>query len=325
MANNIYGDISPRTAAHASKDMLVRAVPYLCLEQFGQAFPLPANSSKQATWRRYEALDKTPAEIVEGVTPTGRRLTYTDVTCTLKQYGGRIPLTDVILDTHEDPILKQSTDLLGEQAAQMLEVVRFNVIKAGTNVQFANGSARSAVNTPISLAMQRKATRSLKRQNARKISKKIASTPDFGTQNVAPAYIGLIYPDMGNDVRNMPGFQPAETYKSEYEGELGKVEDVRYVESTIFEPWINAGGAAGSMLSTGGTNADVYPVIFLGQDAFGIVPFKGKNAVTPMVVMPKPSDSDPMGQRGHVSWKAYQAAVILNDLWMVRLECAVTA
>ncbi len=36
-----YGDISPRTAAYAIKDMLKRGMPYLCLEKFGQTYPLP--------------------------------------------------------------------------------------------------------------------------------------------------------------------------------------------------------------------------------------------------------------------------------------------
>jgi N4-gp56 family major capsid protein len=79
------------------------------------------------------------------------------------------------------------------------------------------------------------------------------------------------------------------------------------------------------MLSSGGTNADVYPVLYLASDAYGIIALKGAFAVTPMVVNPKPSDSDPLAQRGHVSWKGMQTAAILNDFWMVRAECAATA
>jgi N4-gp56 family major capsid protein len=33
---------------------------------------------------------------------------------------------------------------------------------------------------------------------------------------------------------------------------------------------------------------------------------------------------DPLGQRGYAGWKMYHVAVILNDLWMERLEVAVT-
>lgn len=43
MPTTVYGDISPRTAAYASKELLERANPLLVLERFGQAKPLPEN------------------------------------------------------------------------------------------------------------------------------------------------------------------------------------------------------------------------------------------------------------------------------------------
>lgn len=323
----VYGDISPRTAAHAQKELLKRGLPYLVIEKFGQAKILPANSSKTTVFRRYSALPTTPVALTEGVTPAGQTLAAVDITCTLSQYGDRTTISDVIMDTHEDPVLDEAITLLGEQAAQMIEKMRFGVLKAGTNVLYANGANRAAVNTALTRTLQRRATRALKRQNARFITSIVRSTPNFGTENVAPGYVGLIHPDCEGDVRNMEGFVAAEKYGSisPWENELGKVEDVRYVTSTVFEPWANAGGAAGAMLSTGGTNADVYPVLYVARDAYGIVALKGMFAVTPMVVNPKPSDSDPLAQRGHAGWKAMQTAVILNDAFMVRGEVAATA
>lgn len=326
MAQTQYGDISPRTAAYAQKELLKRGIPYLVLEKFGQANTVPSNSTKVTKFRRYTALPNTPVALVEGVTPAGQQLTYTDVTANLVQYGDKVTITDVIMDTHEDPVLQEATELLGEQAAQMIEKVRFGILKAGTNVMFSNGSTRSAVNTPITRALQRRAVRALKRQNARFITSVVRSTPNYGTVNVAPGYVGLVHPDCANDVRNMEGFTAAENYGSmtPWENELGKCEDVRYVESTIFEPWIDAGGAKGAMLSTTGTAADVYPVLFLARDAYGITALKGMFSITPMVVNAKPSDSDPLAQRGHVGWKTMQTAQILNDAWMVRAEVAAT-
>ena len=49
---------------------------------------------------------------------------------------------------------------------------------------------------------------------------------------------------------------------------------------------------------------------------------KGANAITPFVVNPKPSKSDPLGQRGSIGWKTMQTAVILNDAWMAVAEVA---
>lgn len=327
MAQTSYGDISPRTAAYAEKELLKRGLPFLVLEKFGQAKTLPEASSKVIKFRRYSALPTVPTALTEGVTPTGQQLAVTDITATLAQYGDKVTITDVILDTHEDPVLNEAVTLIGEQAAQMIEKMRFGVLKAGTNVLYANGAARNAVNTAISINLQRRAVRALKRQNARFITSIVRSTPAYGTENVAPGFVALIHPDLEADVRGLTGFVPAEKYGSmtPWENELGKCEDVRYVSSTIFEPWADAGGAKGTMLSTTGTSADVYPVLYVARDAYGIVALKGMFAVTPMVVNPKPSDSDPLAQRGHVGWKAMQTAVILNDLWMVRAEVAATA
>lgn len=327
MAAVNYGDISPRTAAYAEKELLKRGLPYLVLEKFGQAKTLPEASSKVIKFRRYNALDNNPVALSEGITPSSQTLSVTDVTATLSQYGGLVTITDVVMDTHEDPVLNESTTLLGEQAAQLIEKMRFGVIKAGTNVIYANGAARNAVNTVLTLTLQRRATRALKRQNGRQITNVVRSTAAYGTENVAPSFIGLVHPDLESDVRGLAGFTPAEKYGTltPFENEIGKVEDVRYLSSTIFEPFLDAGGAKGTMLSSAGTSADVYPVLYLAANAYGIVALKGMFAVTPMVVNPKPSDSDPMAQRGHVAWKAMQTAVILNDAWIVRAEVAATA
>lgn len=327
MANTVYGDISPRTAAKAMFPLLDRAIPYLVIEQFGQGKPLPKNSSKTAKFRRYDRLPITPKSLTEGVTPAATQLTKTDYTATLVQYGDRVEITDVIDDTHEDPVLQESMELLGEQASQMVEKVRFGVINAGTSVIYANGVvSRATVASKVLKSDFRKAVKLLKREDAKKITKVIRSTPNYETANVNGSFIGLFHPDLEGDIRDLDNFVPVEKYGTlpPYEGEIGKVDEVRLVCSTIFESWIDAGattGAGTTYESDGGTNCDVYPILVIGQNAYGIVPLRGKEAITPMVVNPKPSDSDPMAQRGHVAWKTYQTAIILNESWMVRIEC----
>lgn len=238
MADTTYGDISPRTAGHAAKDMLKRGLPFLCIEKFGQGSPLEKNNTKTKIFRRYEALDPTPNPLTEGVTPGSKTLTKTDVTVNLTQYGDLVTTSDVVVDTHEDNVLKEGTDVLGEQAAEMIELTRFYALRAGTNVFYSNGAARDAVNTPISLARQRQITRGLKAQRARKITKVIKSDKNYGTQAVAPAFVALCHTDLEGDIRNMTGFTPTEKYggaMTPFEGEVGKVEDVRYIVSTVFE------------------------------------------------------------------------------------------
>jgi N4-gp56 family major capsid protein len=321
-----YGDISPRTAAHAVAKMLTRGVPHLVIEKFGQVYVMPNRSTKVAKFRRYNALPLALTPLVEGVTPAGSRVTVTDVTATLEQHGDFVPFSDVIEDTHEDPFLQQLTEVLGEQAAQSVETLRYNKIKAGTNVFFANGSVRTDVNTPLTLALQRKATRALKRQNAMQITSVVGSTPAFRTEPVEAAFIALVHPDVENDIRNITGFIPTKQYGTvtPWANEIGAVEDVRYLRSTIFTSFPDAGGTAGAMISTTGSNADVYPVLYIAKDAYGIVPLKGKDSLAIMVVNPKPAVGDPLGQKGTAGWKTMQTSVILNDAWMVRAEVAAT-
>jgi len=342
--NVVYGDISPRTAAFAVKDLLKRGMPFLVLEKFGQSKPLPKNSSKTISFRRYflkdstlssftpkdyfatDNFDPTTKQLSEGVTPDATALDKEDITATLVQYGDRTVITDVVMDTHEDPILREATEILGEQAAIILEKSRFNVIKAGTNVVYANGSGRTSVNTVFSAADQRNATRTLKRQLARQLTTVVKSSPSYGTEPIAASFIGLCHPDLEYDISQCAQFVPVEKYgpTKPFENEIGKINDVRYITSTIFEPWSGGGAASGTNVIETSSAADVYPIIYLARDAFGIVPLKGKTSITPMVVNPKPSDSDPLAQRGHVAWKAMTTTIILNDSWMVRAEVACT-
>ena len=341
-----YGDISPAVAAYSVVRMLKRAMPYLHLEKFGQVYPLPTNSTQTAKFRRYflsgaggAAGTTTPGSnfyipvattpLIEGVTPAGSKLANQDYTVTLAQYGDYITITDVVMDTHTDPVLQSATDILGEQAALTVETLRFNVLKAGTNVFYAAAVAgRSSIINAIAIADQRRVTTALNRQNAKKISQVVASTADFNTKSVEAAYMAVCHPDLETDIRTMAGFKPVADYgphTTPFEGEIGSVEQVRYLTSTVMAPWADAGGAKGVLRSTSGTSADVYPVLYFGRDAFGIVPLKGKSAMTPMVVNPKPAAGDPLAQRGTVGWKLWTATVILQEAFMARLEVGATA
>jgi N4-gp56 family major capsid protein len=328
MALTEYGDISPRTAAYAAKELLERAIPYMVIEKFANVEPLPERSSKVIKFRRYNPLPPATTPLTEGVTPASTKLTFTDITATLNQYGSLIEITDVVEDTHEDPVLKEAVKILSEQAAVTIETMRYNIIKAGTSVIYAGGAtSRSEVVGTLGSTEVRRATRFLKAQNARPITEIVRSTAAYGTQNIAPSYIAICHPDLEADLRQISTYIPAEKYGtiSPWENEIGACEGVRFLTSTIFEPWRGAGSTTTTgKLATSG-RCDVYPVIVFGKDAFGIVPFKGKTAVTPTVINTVPSKSDPLGQRGSAGWKTMQTAVILQDLYMVRLEVAVSA
>jgi len=321
-----YGDISPRTAAYAVKNLLERAHPAMITELFGVPTTLPTNSTKSVKWRRYNALPKALTPLTEGVAPTGSALTATDVTLTLQQYGAYVPITDVILDTHEDPVLHElTTGVIPQQAAETIETIRLGALKSASNVFYAGGVAsRATVASAFDLNTQRKIVRALARQNAKKVTKVVKASVNIATEPVAASFICIIHPDLVPTIRSLTGFVPTEKYAgiTPWDMEIGKVEDVRYLVTTLNTPYADAGATSSTMISTTGTNADVYPMLFFGADAFGIVALKGKFAADVLVNNPKAVKGDELAQYGSVGWKTMQGAAILNDAWFAVCEVA---
>ncbi len=329
MAITTYGDISQRTAYYAAATMLAHAEPIIVLGKFGQNRPLPKNKAKQVKFRRAIPFPVNLTPLVEGVTPQSHKIRFEDVPVVLQQYGDVAELTDVVADTSEDPVLMEMSGLSGENAAEVMEMVAWGVLKAGTNKFWANGNARTAVNTVLSLNMQHAIIRSLRRNRARPLTEILSGSGDSNTTPIEGGYIALSHTDLEHDIRNIPGFVPVAEYGSRrplVPEELGSVENVRYIVSPLLEPYLDAGGAAGATVrSTSGINADVYPMVFLAKDAWGHVPLVGQDRIEPSVINPDKKDkSDPLGQRGYVGWKAMYAAVVLNEAWMAVLEVAVT-
>ena len=331
------GNISYRTAGYISKQLLERAQPLLLLDKFGQSKPLPKNVGRTIKFRGYEHLPNQPKALTEGVTPQASRPTFRDVEAPVNQFGDWIELTDVLTDTHEDPLIPEFSDILGEQAGIMRERITAGVLLGGTNVHFSGATggtpatSRNGVNQPITLGLQRRVLRDLKRQLAMPITGYVSASPNFGTSPIAPSFIAICHTDCEADIREMKGFVPAEKYGSyqPLSGEIGSVEGVRYLGTTILEPWPDAGAAGTGVLSSGRC-ADVYPVLYLGKNAYGIIPFArskgGASPIMPTVLNPNvPRGGDPLGQRGSIGWKMYHSAVILYDFHMARAEVAVTA
>ena len=336
-----YNDISPRTQIFAAKAFLENGIPYVVSEGLCQADSIPRNSSATMTWRRYLPLNPTPAVLIENVTPKAAKMTHQDVTATLEEYFGGIQLSNRVQDTHEDPVLQQGVKLLGQQGAEMAELVRLGRFRAGTQVMFANGSARTDVNTTLTLALQRNVTRLLQRNRANRFTDVIRSTAKFDTQNIPRAFFGIVHPDLEPVIENLAGFKSYVDYGtlSPFENEIGSVGGVRYLKTDLLTPWIGAGALIGGagMISSDGVRNDIFPILYVGKNALGTVALKGAEVrnnngrmepvvpVSIMVTNAKPSDSDPWAQRTWATFKFYLAAAILQDLWLVRAEVAVPA
>jgi N4-gp56 family major capsid protein len=325
-----YGDISQRSAVTAYGKLLKRTTPGIVLERTGQVKTMEPNTGKTVVFRRYLKLAAAISPLQEGVTPDGASVSYVDVQATVEQFGDYIGITDVIQDTHEDPILSEFRTIMGDQIKLTRETLNFNVLKGGTSVFYTNGSSRAEVNTVLDKGDLKRITRSLRGADASYFTEVLSGSPKIGTTPVGAAFYAFAHTDLQADIENISGYVDVSKYpnpQQAMEYEVGAASNVRFVLTTVFSAFADAGAAGSTMIAT--TNAaahvDVYPVIIVAPDAWGVVPLRGKDSGSIAVVNPKPSAGDPLGQRGSLGWKNWWAAVILNDSLMARLESSATA
>jgi len=339
-----YSLVPSRNLIMAEREMLKHAMPIKVLSTFGSQKQIPQNKTDTVVFRRALPLDAgsngapsiTASNYLlqEGVTPGARTIAYQDVQVTVQQYGVLMKLSSKAESMYEDDIPGDMVKLVGEHMASIEELISYGVVRGGTNVVYANGSARTSVNTGITLNKLRQAARQLEAAHAQLVTEKLASSVNFGTTAVEPGYLVFIHTDMEADFRNLTNFVPVARYgqqKPVHEREVGTVERFRIITSPYFKPFLAGGGTitAGTFLSNGGTSgttADVYPIMVVAQEAWGQVALKGMGAIQPIYLPAKQiTHANPMGQFGYVGANFYKNAVRLNENWMVRVESACSA
>jgi N4-gp56 family major capsid protein len=347
-----YGTSASRNLIRAAQGMLEHAQPITVLGDFGTQREMPQNSTDTLVFRRTLPFgastsgttientsryvgtpDITASNFVlaEGVTPNSNTISFQDVSVQLQQYGVLFKYSSKVEQLYEDDIPGEMVKLTGETLAEVMEMVRYGVLKAGSTVIYANGSSRAAVNTPVSLNALRKSARTLESNRARRVTSRLAPGVNFGTRAVQPSYIVFVHTDAVSDIRNLPGFTRVEEYgsfKPIHDREVGACEDFRFISSPLLKSFAAAGASVGSsgMLSVGGTSVDVYPFIIIGEDAWGQVALKGMSAIKPVVLKASQTNhANPLGQFGYVGASTWFATVRLNDAFMARIEAGVTA
>jgi N4-gp56 family major capsid protein len=349
-----YSTAPARNLIHAAMDMLDHAENITVLGDFGTQKEHPQRHSDTVVFRRclpfgavaagstveagggarYQGTPNVTPEnfvLAEGTTPSSHTLTYQDVSVTLQHYGILFKYSSKAAIMHEDDIPSDMVKQAGETVAEILELVRFGTLKAGTTVIYSNGSSRASVATPISRETLRKAARTLESNRAKKVTSRIAAGPDYATRSVSPGYLVFHHTDGNADVRNLAGFTHVgeyAQYKPVHDREIGACEEFRFIPSPLFAPFLGAGAAVGStgLVSVGGSNVDVYPFLVVAADAWGQVALKGMSAVQPVHIKHTTiSHANPLGLFGYVGANTWFGVVRLNDAWMARIEAGVTA
>lgn len=291
------------------EDRLIdNAAPSLVHDQFGDKYPIPKNSGKTIEFRKYSPLAKATTPLTEGVTPDGNSLTVTTVTGTVAQYGDFIRMSDVLELTAIDNNVLQATQLCGAQAGQTLDTITREVLAGGTSVIYAPKVVESAVtqvtkrtdlaaDSLITPDLIFKAAAQLKAQNA---------------PTIDGSYVGIVHPYVSYDLMRNPEWLDVHKYAQPdniYEGEIGKLGNVRFVETSEAKIWKGDGCPSGLA---------VFGTLILGAHAYGVTEVTGGGLQH--IVKQLGQGDDPLNQRSTVGWKALKTAERLVEQFMVRIE-----
>ena len=305
------------------RNLLERAVPLLIYGNWAQVRDIPRNNSDVTKFRKYNSLTAAITPLTEGITPTGSQLSVTDSNATVLQYGDYVTLTDKLQMETEDPIETEATDVLGEQAGNTLDQLTRDILVAGTTIQYVTSASQR---TDITAAMKmtstevKKAVRTLKQNNAKKITSMVDANTGYNTSPVDAAFVGICHPNTTYDLKTDTLWVGIEKYAQSLKGgalpgEVGKLDEVRFCETTNGKVFTGAGSGS----------ADVYATLILGMNAYGKTRISGEAMNVIRKQLGSAGSADPLDQRSTIGWKATYVTKILQQLFMLRIEHGVTA
>ena len=307
--------ISPSMQSYYDRKMLEHAKTQFVFANYAQKRSIPKNNGKTVQFRRWTLFTADPATqaLTEGTTPTAQNLSMSAITATVKQYGAYVEVSDLLDLTAVDNIIHDSSELLGEQLGNVLDMIVRDAMSATTNIQYADGKTSDNDITAaqkLTVGEIRKAVRTLKKAKARKFTRKGGK----------PHYICIVDPDAVYDLQSDSLWQDVSKYSNAeqiYDGELGKMFGVVFIETTN----------AKIVENTASPKYGVHQTFVFGADSYGVVDVTGQGAIKAII---KPHGSsgtaDPLDQRATVGAKVTAfTACVLNADWLVSIHHGVTA
>ena len=215
-----------------SKDLIEMAQANLTHTQFASHKPFPRNSGKVIEWRKWSHFKKALKPLEEGKTPGASALSVGTVSKKIEQFGDFSIITDVLDLTAIDDNIVKNTERHAMNMALTLDTIARNELITGTQVLYApvvgeDGSltevkSRAGITKDAKLTLDviARAVTQLKKNNAPKID---------------GSYVCIIHPSVSYDLMTHKDWIDIQKYSNTvkiYNGEIGKLYGVRFIEST---------------------------------------------------------------------------------------------
>lgn len=213
-----------------SKEIEFKALPIMRFFQFATVkTELGVTPGLTIQMLTYDNL-KLGGSLTEGTRMQTQALSSSMKSITVKEHGNAIAVSELLLQSSFDNIMQSATVLLGRDYALVLDCELRNTALSGTNVIYAD---------------KKDGTKITQRQDlVEECTLKVSTIKDaveiLATNN-APKRAGqdwicFVHPHQSRGLRDDPAWIEASKYGAPnqlFTGEIGKVDDVRFIETTL--------------------------------------------------------------------------------------------
>lgn len=242
----------------------------------------------------------------EDVTPVA--MSDSQVTVTLKEYGNATVTTAKLRASSFIPVDPVAAQAVGYNAGLSIDTICRDVVQAGSNVIYA-GTATARNNVKPSDLL-----------TAANIRRVVAQLRGANVPTIGGDYVGFIHPDVSYDLRgstDAAGWRDSYKYTDAtglYNGEIGKFENVRFIESSRAPLFANVSNGSGS---TG--TVDSYGTLIMGRQALAKgISLGGEYGAQPTIVYGTVTDL--LKRFRPVGWKHFVGYSVFREEALRRIE-----
>lgn len=234
-----------------SKDIMFQAQPALRFDQFAQVkTDLSATPGKQITFFKYNNLSA-GGLLTEGTPLATVALAGSQVSIEVYEYGNAVAVSNMLLVTAFTDVMADTAKLLGTDYAKVIDTLARDTIEngAGSTVFADNAANADAIASDDFMTMEeiKDAVEILATNNSQKINN--------------DHWVCFVHPHQSRNLRDDPDWITVGKLDPQrlYNGEIGRIDDVIFVETTQVSSDANAAA----------TPVDCYSAIMIGDQAFG--------------------------------------------------------
>lgn len=225
MATQGFSAFSSDAVTYIAEKTLSIAKKSVVFQQLGDKAVLPAHNSKTFQYTRFDRLGLPKESLTDGTTPDNTEMSISTVTATCDQWGAFVAISDVAELTVKHPVMQKAINLMGYQAAEVVDREIIIVLLAGTSVSFpaAHNSRDDLSSTSTDVV------------NTTLVRKVVAAVRSRGAhEHDGNDFVGVVDPQVEMDISADSTFQNAASYsniKVLQNGEIGRWQGCRWLRS----------------------------------------------------------------------------------------------